>query len=63
MAVMAGDNTQGLFAFGVERIIDGMRTRLPGGGGSDRSDEDGDGGRDTPERPIRTAISPPPAQR
>jgi TetR/AcrR family tetracycline transcriptional repressor len=50
MAVKAGDDTQGLFEYGVERIIDGMRTRLPGGD-------------DTPERPTRTAITPPPAQR
>ena len=49
-AVMAGDDTRDLFEFGVERIIDGMRTRLPGGA-------------DTPERPTHTANHPPSAQR
>ena len=33
MAVMAGDDTQELFEYGVERIIDGLRTRLPGEAG------------------------------
>jgi TetR/AcrR family tetracycline transcriptional repressor len=34
MAMMAGGDTHKLFEFGVERIIDGLRTRLPGEAGS-----------------------------
>jgi|GEM_PF-5033378 len=29
MTMMAGGDTHKLFEFGVERIIDGLRTRLP----------------------------------
>lgn len=49
--VLMGDDSQELFAFGVERIIDGLRTRLTAES------------ENPPERPTRADTAPPPAQR
>lgn len=47
--VLMGDDSQELFAFGIERIIDGLRTRLAAASGN------------PPERPTRPDITPPSA--
>jgi len=51
MDVKVSDDTQELFAFGVERILDGLRARLLAASGN------------PPERPTRADTAPPPAQR